>query len=40
MLITIIETFVHVWKTDRKEFWEGLIGTILVMGLSIFLVTL
>jgi hypothetical protein len=33
----MIKVFREVYKEDRKEFWESIIGSILVVGFGIFL---
>jgi hypothetical protein len=32
-----IETFVWVYKNDRKEFWEGIFGMVLIVILFYFM---
>jgi hypothetical protein len=33
----MIKVFREVYKEDRKEFWESIIGSIFVVGFGIFL---
>lgn len=33
----MIQLFKEVYQEDRKEFWEGILGSLLIVGVSIFL---
>ena len=32
----IINTFKEVYQNDRKEFWESILGTIVIVGFMVF----
>jgi len=34
----MINTFKEVYQSDKREFWEGIVGTILIMTLMVFLI--
>lgn len=34
----IINTFREVYQEDKREFWEGILGTVLIMMLMVFLI--
>ncbi len=33
----MFQLIVEVYREDKKEFWDGILGTILVVSVSIFL---
>jgi len=33
----MIQLFKDVYREDRKEFWDGILGSLLIVGVSIFL---
>lgn len=33
----MFNTIIEVYREDKKEFWDGLLGMVLVVGISIFL---
>jgi hypothetical protein len=34
----LINTFKEVYQDDKREFWEGILGTVLIMCLMVFLI--